>query len=779
MKKLHPFAPKRACSHKKRWRRDSADWLWCYQMHGLLERTGRAGTHERTVVRITLLFPGSYEEDLVHLCRWRETTERTCGRISGKRWRKDEWLQDRLPECNRSTNSSVCTEHLQDGRHYGLQHRCHILSESDRPGLCPTGARGKWTSLCVTGEGYALSINLWRGSVAWIPSSCKSSRKSWRKGTGPSVYTRRRRDRWIVKKKTQMGKTCALTHHCTAVVSETLTQAITLDKLQQITCRQAPRHQALIHDSHWVQCRIPSQISCPHQFDVMNMFPMSRSDVDDLRKDECLQLMEQLGEAQLRRGVLVMELKAMIKDLLFSEEDGQEQPLLGLAKMNRSQLADKARQLNIPTAESHTKGHSIRLKRENRMQQSTPVGSELSGIRQAWSQDVSGGPEVGSRILPMDRPRGGSTIPLETPEVLFVADDAACSPGTEPGKQYDTGTPDETHQTTRGRELVRQQHWRRKIWRWRSKFGNWWNKCSFSWSLRKSVAGRDRQRVLRNGRRPKEKHDEYYEVWRDGLGRRTSTTQSQSTTLKRSNDFGEEPWWIGWRLFACVFCTFRHFLISDHYKPSIPEKTSASVKHILPKAERHRHTVLERRARFGGHRIRLPTWTFSLSLSVSTPIYPSHIFILQRQHGPRVASLGPRERWTPMKTRTHDDAALRDHSSRFGNVGPTYEQMTRFAFIGRQQPNGLQEGVERVSTRSWVFTCRCRIMLGPGTTRLTTLGNSGMRQGRDPRVTSPSQSADMSYCTIATKTLRFEELREDSCVAKQTVWPSYNTCLGK
>ena len=173
-----------------------------------------------------------------------------------------------------------------------------------------------------------------------------------------------------------MGKTCALTHHCTAVVSETLTQAITLDKLQQITCRQAPRHQALIHDSHWVPCCIPSQISCPHQFDAMNMFPMSRSDVDDLRKDECLQLMEQLGEAQLRRGVLVMELMAMIKDLLFSDEDGQEQPLLGLAKMNRSPLADKARKLNIPTAESHTKGHSIRLKRENHMQQSTPVGSD-------------------------------------------------------------------------------------------------------------------------------------------------------------------------------------------------------------------------------------------------------------------------------------------------------------------------------------------------------------------------------------------------------------------
>ena len=88
-------------------------------------------------------------------------------------------------------------------------------------------------------------------------------------------------------------------------------------------------------------------------------------------------------------------------------------------------------------------------------------------------------------------------------------------------------------------------------------------------------------------------------------------------------------------------------------------------------------------------------------------------------------------------------------------------------------------GVERVLTRSWVFTIRCRIMLGPGTTRLTTLGNSGTGKVRAPRVTSPSQSADMSYCTIATKTLRFEELRQDRFVAKQTVWPPFNTCLGK
>ena len=55
--------------------------------------------------------------------------------------------------------------------------------------------------------------------------------------------------------------------------------------------------------------------------------------------------------AQPRRGVLVVELKAMIKDLLFSEEEEEEKPLLGFAKMNGSQLTDKARQLQIPTSE--------------------------------------------------------------------------------------------------------------------------------------------------------------------------------------------------------------------------------------------------------------------------------------------------------------------------------------------------------------------------------------------------------------------------------------------
>ena len=64
----------------------------------------------------------------------------------------------------------------------------------------------------------------------------------------------------------------------------------------------------------------------------------------------------------------------------FIKEDGQEQPLLGLAKINRSQLADKAGQLNFPIAKSHTRGHSIRHIREHHMQQSTPVGSDNLGF---------------------------------------------------------------------------------------------------------------------------------------------------------------------------------------------------------------------------------------------------------------------------------------------------------------------------------------------------------------------------------------------------------------
>ena len=112
----------------------------------------------------------------------------------------------------------------------------------------------------------------------------------------------------------------------------------------------------------------------------MKSIPMSRSEVDALRKDECLQLMEHMGEAQPRRGVLVVELKSMIKDLLFSREGQQEKPLLGFAKMNKNQLAEKARQLQIPVSENHMRGHLIKIIREDLMQKSTPKGSDYLGF---------------------------------------------------------------------------------------------------------------------------------------------------------------------------------------------------------------------------------------------------------------------------------------------------------------------------------------------------------------------------------------------------------------
>ena len=139
-----------------------------------------------------------------------------------------------------------------------------------------------------------------------------------------------------------------------------MTSASTPDKYQQITYRQESRHQALMHISIWVQCSSMQQMLSLCQFDKTNMIPMSGSEVDALKKDECLQLMEKLGEAQPRRGVLMVELKAIIKDLLFSKEREQDKPLLGFAKLNKSQLADKAR-LQIPVSENHTREYLTKI----------------------------------------------------------------------------------------------------------------------------------------------------------------------------------------------------------------------------------------------------------------------------------------------------------------------------------------------------------------------------------------------------------------------------------
>ena len=87
-----------------------------------------------------------------------------------------------------------------------------------------------------------------------------------------------------------------------------------------------------------------------------------------------------LGEVQPRRGILVLELKAMIKDLLLSKEEEQENPLLGVARMTRSQLADKARQLQIPVSENHTRGHLTKITREDLDAAVNTKGSDYLGF---------------------------------------------------------------------------------------------------------------------------------------------------------------------------------------------------------------------------------------------------------------------------------------------------------------------------------------------------------------------------------------------------------------
>ena len=178
---------------------------------------------------------------------------------------------------------------------------------------------------------------------------------------------------------------------------------------------------------------------------------MSRSEVDALRKDESLQLLEHLGEVQPRRGVLVLELKAMIKDHLFSEKkEKQEKPLLGFARMNRSQLADKALQLQISVSENQTRRHLINIIKGRPCAAVNTEGLGLHGFRQVRSQDVSRSSTDGSRILQLDRSSGGSAVPLETQEILDVAEDAERIPRNDHGKQ-----DGKTNQTTQGRKAIR------------------------------------------------------------------------------------------------------------------------------------------------------------------------------------------------------------------------------------------------------------------------------------------------------------------------------------
>ena len=191
------------------------------------------------------------------------------------------------------------------------------------------------------------------------------------------------------------------------------------DKYQQVAYRQESRQQALLHNSFWVQCSIVQQMLSLYKFDETNMIPMFRSEVNALRKDECLQLMKQLV-----RGTTTS----------WSTGGGIEDNDQGPSLLERG-----------------------------RARKATP------GIQKGdqESQDVPRSSTGGSRILPLDRPSGGSAIPLETQEVLFVVEIAERLPEEENSSQKYKRRKNLTSAAghPNRKEPAQQQSWRRKTWR--------------------------------------------------------------------------------------------------------------------------------------------------------------------------------------------------------------------------------------------------------------------------------------------------------------------------
>ena len=134
------------------------------------------------------------------------------------------------------------------------------------------------------------------------------------------------------------------------------------------------------------------------------MIPTSRPEVDaPHKKKECLQLMEQQGEAHPRRGVVVVELQAMVKELLFSREGEQEKPTPGICENELEPAGGQG----TTTTETNIREPHEEAADQNHTGRPCAAGNterlRLSGLRQARSQDAPGGSTGGPRILWIDQ----------------------------------------------------------------------------------------------------------------------------------------------------------------------------------------------------------------------------------------------------------------------------------------------------------------------------------------------------------------------------------------
>ena len=335
------------------------------------------------------------------------------------------------------------------------------------------------------------------------------------------------------------------------------TSATTPVNKRETNKRREPWDQTLPHTSLWVRCSFSTTCGDPLQVrqNILDLHATVWKSTPSRRTKAFLQQVEQPGTAQPRIEVLVVALKAMIKDILFSKDGEQEKPLVRFTKMNRSQLADKARQLQLPTSENDMRRQLISIMREDLMQQNRKKSDNLGfGMNGAKThQEVL---HVNHQYFFWGRPNGGSAISPEAQEVQMMAEDAKRVPEFEPDEQHKSRTDDTKHQATRGREALRRnaslettrqtpQDARTEKSQPSHSSGGRKPLAEGTISevvgtiavadvvLKKSVERRARQRALRNGSCSQEEHsDEHNESRRDELDGRTRTMQYSWACVK-------------------------------------------------------------------------------------------------------------------------------------------------------------------------------------------------------------------------------------------------------
>ena len=81
--------------------------------------------------------------------------------------------------------------------------------------------------------------------------------------------------------------------------------------------------------------------------------PTNRTQVDRLKKDEAVALLEELGK-EVPKNWTAPEVKGCLKDVLFPKTD-QKSPLTGLTKLNKRDLQARCEEAGADFTKNHTR----------------------------------------------------------------------------------------------------------------------------------------------------------------------------------------------------------------------------------------------------------------------------------------------------------------------------------------------------------------------------------------------------------------------------------------